>query len=217
MRHDALTRESFRLTACVPLHPLCAKNNAQLREVINDFYNSKYAPCIAGLERLRAALRLDVHLWDHVESLIEQIRQRALVQYVQPFTSANLTLMATAFNTTVAGIEKEVAQLITDGAIAAQIDSHNKVLYARHADQRNGTFHKAKLAGEDFERETRALLLRARLLQNDLVIKGKGGRGGGGGAHASMDRVDVMLGRMGGREGGRGMDRFVGGAFGADR
>lgn len=184
--------------------------------MINDFYNSKYATCIAGLERLRAPLRLDIRLWDHVESLCEQIRQRALIQYVQPFTAANLNSMAAAFNTTVSGIEKEVAQLIMDGLIQAQIDSHNKVLYARHADQRNATFQKAQQAGEDFQRETRALLLRARLLQNELVIKGKGG-GRGGHGHGG-DKVDVMLGRMGAREMGlRGMGDRFGGAFGGDR
>lgn len=191
--------------------------------MISDFYNSKYAPCIAGLERLRAPLKLDLHLWDHASPLLEQIRQRALVQYVQPFTAANLNLMAQAFNTTVAGVEKEVAQLIADGQIAARIDSQEKVLFARHADQRNGTFEKAQQAGEDFRRETRALLLRARLLQNDLVVRGKGGRGGGGGGHGSVDKLDAMLGRaMGGREAAAmraammGADRF-GGFGGGDR
>lgn len=228
----------------------------ELREIINDFYASRYATCLSALERLRAPLRLDIHLWDHVDSLCEQIRQRALVQFVQPFTSANLHLMAGAFNTTVAGIEKEVAQLIQEGLIQAQIDSHNKVLFARHADQRNSTFLKAATtgesalrqhrgpllsgltppslalvlpssyltlsrhargtplfawcplitdwlievpsegpsrlpacpSGEDFQRETRALLLRARLLQGEMVLKGKPGRGGGG-QHPSMDKV----------------------------
>nr|P68352.1 RecName: Full=COP9 signalosome complex subunit 1; Short=CSN complex subunit 1; AltName: Full=Constitutive photomorphogenesis protein 11; AltName: Full=FUSCA protein 6; Short=FUSCA6 [Brassica oleracea] len=34
------------------------------------------------------------------------------------------------------------ALLITDNQIQARIDSHNKILYARHADQRNATFQK---------------------------------------------------------------------------
>ena len=35
--------------------------------------------------------------------------------------------MATAFNTTVSGLEDELMLLILDGQINARIDSHNKV------------------------------------------------------------------------------------------
>lgn len=35
--------------------------------------------------------------------------------------------MAEAFNTTVAGLEKELSQLIMEDSIQARIDSHNKV------------------------------------------------------------------------------------------
>lgn len=37
----------------------------------------------------------------HVEALYSQVRSKALIQYVTPFTSVNLATMATAFATTV--------------------------------------------------------------------------------------------------------------------
>lgn len=36
--------------------------------------------------------------------------------------------MAEAFNTTVSGLEKELAKLIMENQIQARIDSHNKVI-----------------------------------------------------------------------------------------
>lgn len=45
------------------------------------------------------------------------------------------------------GLEKELAELIQSEQIQARIDSHNKVLYARHADQRNATFQSALRTG----------------------------------------------------------------------
>ena len=45
--------------------------------------------------------RLDLHLGEHIESLYSQIRQRAITQYVTPFTSVDLHTMARAFNTSV--------------------------------------------------------------------------------------------------------------------
>jgi hypothetical protein len=50
--------------------------------------------------------------------------------------------MASSFSTSVAALEKELAALIVDNQIQARIDSHNKLLYARHADIRNATFQK---------------------------------------------------------------------------
>ena len=45
------------------------------------------------------------------------------------------------------GLEKELAELIQSKQVQARIDSHNKVLYARHADQRKATFQSALRTG----------------------------------------------------------------------
>ena len=45
-------------------------------------------------------------------------------------------------------LEKELASLIQKKDIPARIDSHNKVLYARHADQRAATFAATLKAGQ---------------------------------------------------------------------
>ena len=45
-------------------------------------------------------------------------------------------------------LEKELAILIQDGPIQARIDSHNKVLYARHTDRRTATFQEALQIGK---------------------------------------------------------------------
>ena len=120
------------------------------------------------------------------------------MQYFSPFVSVDMTLMASAFNTPVEALEKELAQLIMDGKIASRIDSQNKVLqshgrhvtrllpaahpphpfprtqvlYARTADQRTATFSKTLGLGADYLRETRALLLRINLMRADFVVKG---------------------------------------------
>jgi len=75
----------------------------EVRELIHDFYASRYASCLSYLEQLRPTLQLDVHLHDHWCKLYEQIRHKALIQYCYPFVSVDLAVMATAFNTSVAG------------------------------------------------------------------------------------------------------------------
>lgn len=144
----------------------------EVRELIHDFYASRYASCLGYLQKLKTNLLLDIHLHDHVESLYTLIRHKALIQYTTPFISVDLNRMADAFKTTVAGLEKELAALIMENLIQARIDSHNKILHARHADQRNGTFQRALQTGADFEKDTRAMLVRANLLKHDIVVRG---------------------------------------------
>ncbi|XP_043716522.1 COP9 signalosome complex subunit 1-like [Telopea speciosissima] len=139
----------------------------EIRELINDFYSSRYASCLEYLENLKANLLLDIHLYDHVETLYNQIRHKALIQYTHPFVSVDLHMMASAFKTSVAGLEKELEALITDNQIQARIDSHNKILYARHADQRNATFQRVLQTGSEFDRDVKAMLLRANLLKHE--------------------------------------------------
>uniref|UniRef100_A0A5B6ZHT0 Putative COP9 signalosome complex subunit 1 n=1 Tax=Davidia involucrata TaxID=16924 RepID=A0A5B6ZHT0_DAVIN len=143
----------------------------EVRELIHDFYSSHYASCLDYLGSLEANLLLDIHLHDHVETLYDQIRHKALIQYTHPFVSVDLHMMANAFKTSVAGLEKELEALITDNQIQARIDSHNKILYARHADQRNSTFQRVLQTGTEFDRDVRAMLLRVNLIKHDYNIR----------------------------------------------
>ncbi|KAJ9188381.1 hypothetical protein P3X46_003743 [Hevea brasiliensis] len=143
----------------------------EVRELIHDFYSSHYASCLDYLGNLKANLLLDIHLHDHVETLYDQIRNKALIQYTHPFVSVDLNMMANAFKTSVAGLEKELEALITDNQIQARIDSHNKILYARHADQRNATFQRVLQTGSEFDRDVRAMLLRANLIKHEYNLR----------------------------------------------
>mmetsp|Transcript_40586 Transcript_40586/g.127951 ORF Transcript_40586/g.127951 Transcript_40586/m.127951 type:complete len:214 (-) Transcript_40586:2348-2989(-) len=141
------------------------------RELISDFYHSRYSSCLALMEKMKGDLMLDMYMNPHVDKLYEMIRSKALVQYFTPFASVQMPLMAQAFSTNVADLQKELTQLIMKKEIKARIDSHNKTVYARQADQEVSTFHRALQMGMEYERQTTALLLRLDLIRNDLSIK----------------------------------------------
>merc|ERR1712039_1013209 len=122
----------------------------QIRDIAVDFCSCKYAASLAALEKLKDALRLDVHLHSQVTDICQQIRSRGIVQYFAPFLSVSLHSMAQAFNTDVEGIQNEVAQWIRKGQLEAKIDSHKKVLHVRHANQRRATYTNALRVSQDF-------------------------------------------------------------------
>lgn len=143
----------------------------QLRDIIFKFYESKYASCLRLLDEIRDNLLLDMYIAPHVHALYTQIRNRALIQYFSPYLSADMYKMADAFNRTVPALENELMQLILDGQIQARIDSHNKILYAKDADQRSSTFEKAINIGKEYQRRTRMLILRAAMLKAHIHVK----------------------------------------------
>ncbi|GJZ35772.1 integrase, catalytic region, zinc finger, CCHC-type containing protein [Tanacetum coccineum] len=53
--------------------------------------------------------------------------------------------------------------------VKAIIDSHNKILYARHADQRKVTFQRVLQTGVEFDQDVRAMLLRANILKHEHI------------------------------------------------
>ena len=113
----------------------------------------------------------DIYIAPHINTLYTQIRNRALIQYFSPYLSADMRKMSEAFNCSISALENEIMQLILEGQIQARIDSHNKILYAKDADQRSSTFEKAINVGKEYQRRTRMLILRTAMLKNQIHVK----------------------------------------------
>jgi len=144
---------------------------SDVREMVQDFYNSKYTSCFTALESMRDALALDLHLGSHVDTLYKKIRERALIQYVEPYISVDLRIMAKAFNTTTEAIEGELTHLIAADKILARIDGTDSTLRSTSTNLRAKVFDQIIADGEKFEEETRAALLRMSMLQHGVVVR----------------------------------------------
>ncbi|CAH8608381.1 unnamed protein product [Schistosoma margrebowiei] len=141
------------------------------RDMLQSFHQADYASCLGRLNKLRNILRLDIFLSDHVSALCREIRSRALCQYFSPYSSADLNLMAKAFDTNVANLENELAVLIQDGSIKARIDSHKQLLRVLDVDQRCLTFARAVRLVDEYKNRTHSLILRMALARQKLTVK----------------------------------------------
>ncbi|KAG5405894.1 hypothetical protein IGI04_012013 [Brassica rapa subsp. trilocularis] len=77
----------------------------------------------------RKTLLLDMYVYQHVEWLLGQIREKALLEYAQPFASLRMCAMASQFRSSVPDLEEELMALIKKNKLEACIDSQTKVLY----------------------------------------------------------------------------------------
>lgn len=111
--------------------------------------------------------------------------------------SVELKVMSVAFSLDMASLERTLADLIQEGKIAARIDSHKKILHARHSDQRNDTFTQALQVGNRYVRDVRALIMRLSLVEHDVAVrsgdsKRKTRGGGGGGSSGGRDAAAAV-------------------------
>ncbi|KAF9215771.1 COP9 signalosome complex subunit 1 [Podila verticillata] len=143
-----------------------------IRDLIQGFYNSNYTVCLEIMDKWRNDYLLDIHLHSHIETLYTNIRRKALVQFASPFLTVDLTKMARSFATSVPVLEQELVSLIVAGQIEARIDSQQKILWAKQANKRSNIFEKTKAMGEEYERESKGLVLRIQMMNHGLVVKG---------------------------------------------
>ncbi|KAH0578571.1 hypothetical protein H2248_003718 [Termitomyces sp. 'cryptogamus'] len=142
-----------------------------MRELIEAYMGSNFKTVLELLNRYSTRHLIDIHLAPHINELIDQIRNWAVVLYFQPFSTIKLDRMSKAFGWTVEEVEKNVVQLIQNGSIQGRVDSQNKILYAKKTDYRADLFARATKAATDIQATNRKLLLRMKLQQADLVIK----------------------------------------------
>ena len=219
-------RDELRRRAVdAPAFRAALESAPEIRGIIDDFYGSRYASALDALRRARPRLELDPHLRDVTDDLRRAIRERALAQYVSPYVTVDLAKMAVAFGgdgttESVAALEKELAGLIVEEKIAARIDSREKTLWKKSSDARATAYERATAAGREHRAECRAALVRAALVENDLIVRA----GPGGGERARMipsrrgarargrgGRTDERRGRRGRRRAPRGRDAGGGG------
>ncbi|KAI8825606.1 26S proteasome subunit RPN7-domain-containing protein [Fimicolochytrium jonesii] len=141
----------------------------QVRELLYGFYQSKYTQCLDTLTRMKSDLYLDIWLHGHVDLIYQNIRKKALVQYFQPFLSVDMHKMSRSFSTSVTELERELAMLIMGKEINGRIDSHNKILRVKAADQRSTIFEHSLAMGTDYQTQVRHLMLRMKLVRADMI------------------------------------------------
>ena len=105
------------------------------REMLSSFVNYNYDACFKCLKELEARFKLDMYIGPHATVLYKRIRDGALVQYVKPHISVDLTKMAACFQTTFEGLCEELVELISKGDLKARINIAER-LRARRLDAR---------------------------------------------------------------------------------
>jgi len=168
----------------------------QILDLINSFYNSKYITMIEILNTIKPNLLLDINLKGSVEDIYKIINDRAIVQYFSPFQTVDMNKMAKSFNMTVSELQEKLVKLIASNDIKARIDSHNKILYAKRADQRNNLFRKTLKIGEENKQIVKDLLLRMKMEEKKLIVSKKNEKTKEPGSYVQINPSNIYEGNI---------------------
>jgi COP9 signalosome complex subunit 1 len=124
------------------------ETEADLRAAIASFHECKYFDALSTLATPHTQMKLDPVLSGHAGQLLNVIRAKAIRQYVSPFVSVDLKMMADVFRTTVDDLERELAQMIPRKDIEARIDKTRGALHAHSDPKQQGAWRSAELAVE---------------------------------------------------------------------
>jgi COP9 signalosome complex subunit 1 len=102
------------------------------REVVSHFYEGKYAECLGLLYQIKQDWIYNYYFADTVAELLRLFRVNMILQFLEPFSCADIKRMAQIFSCSVQEIEKELVALIESDALNAKIDSIDKVSLAMY-------------------------------------------------------------------------------------
>jgi hypothetical protein len=113
---------------------------------------------------------LDWMLHDHIDPLFEAIERRAIRDYLVPFQSAHMAVMASEFGVTVDALEGRLKTMIMQGHLDARIDLAHMVVVATVVDPRRSMFTKTMRDANVAERMLQVASLRLGLHQAGLRV-----------------------------------------------
>jgi len=133
----------------------------EVRALATAYFNSNFSVVFKMYPSLEKRMKLGYHINGKVQrDFYKKAREKAIKQYVTPFHSVDMNVMAPEFACSVAALEKELAHLIRKRSITARIDSHKKILYAPLSDQRSRTLNRIQALSKSYVIDTQNHLLR---------------------------------------------------------
>lgn len=101
----------------------------QFGDIVSFFYEGKYSDCLGMLYQIKQDWIYNYYFSDIVAELLRRFRVNMILQFLEPFSCADMKRMAQIFRCSVADIEREVVGLIESDALNAKIDSIEKVSF----------------------------------------------------------------------------------------
>ncbi|EGT49232.1 CBN-CSN-1 protein [Caenorhabditis brenneri] len=91
-------------------------------ELLNSYTSSRFGKCFEIMNSVKNRLLLDPFISKNVEELFSKIRQKCVVQYLQPYSTVKMETMCTALGATFPELQNSLLELIENKSVVLKID-----------------------------------------------------------------------------------------------
>lgn len=109
-------------------------------ELLNAFYEGRYADFFGALVALDATVRTDRFMGRHIVYFVREMRVLAYTQFLESYKSVTVGSMAEAFGVTAPFLDRELAGFIATGRVNAKIDKVGGIIETNRPDARNAQY-----------------------------------------------------------------------------
>ncbi|WWC65557.1 uncharacterized protein I303_108175 [Kwoniella dejecticola CBS 10117] len=141
-----------------------------IMDLVRSFVDAKYGEVMRLLYRSEPTLLLNPFLSAHAQTLLELIQTRCILQYVQPFSTIHIPLMANSFGLAPGEMLGLVEILVERREIKGKIDLIDQVLVMKDPDYRGGMFTNALKVGKKASDVTQSAILRMKMVEAGLIV-----------------------------------------------
>uniref|UniRef100_A0A914HD90 26S proteasome non-ATPase regulatory subunit 6 n=1 Tax=Globodera rostochiensis TaxID=31243 RepID=A0A914HD90_GLORO len=113
-----------------------------VKNLLTTFYNSEYAQFMLALAEMEKYLKRDRYMNPHYQFYTRALRVRAYQQFLTPYKTVSLEVMANCFGVSVEFVDKELFMFISSGALNVRIDAVKRVVEMGQMDGKNQQYKK---------------------------------------------------------------------------
>jgi hypothetical protein len=149
----------------------CLAAVLEMRRVVQHFQKSEFALLFKTLNQIEHQFfTYDLYAPYYIQQTLQDIFQKALIQYLKPFQAVTLQHLAEVFDRKESRVEADIARLNEQGIIQARIDLASGVVIKQKVDEREEAYQAALSTAELYIRQTKASILQASCISQNLVV-----------------------------------------------
>ncbi|WWC93127.1 uncharacterized protein L201_008094 [Kwoniella dendrophila CBS 6074] len=141
-----------------------------IMDLIRSLVDANYGEVMRLLYRSEPILLLNPFLSSHTNILIDSIQTRCILQYVQPFSTIQIPVMANSFGLQPDQMLYLLEGLVESKEIKGKIDLIDQVLTMTEPDHRGEMFTNASKVGKKANDVTQSAILRMKMIEAGIVV-----------------------------------------------
>jgi len=119
-----------------------------LRDYVTSFYDCNYRGFFQALSRVADTAAADPYLRAHVRHYLLEVRVAAFRQFLEPFKSVELRVMAESFGMSPSFLDAQLMELIVTGRLSCKMDRVAGVIQTNQLDSKNVVYQKTLKDGD---------------------------------------------------------------------